>query len=892
LNGSSDGKIRGSEIISRISKPLELFQLNGLIEAYLNARISSLGATLWSQELARFEIAKFSLGANSGLSLFGKAIDGFIQGGTVFFDANFNAIPDPGEPTTLTNRNGQFELKLSAEQIQQFDKNQDSAIDLSEGRLAMIGGIDSGSGLPFEGILTAAVGSPTITPLTSLLERIVRRSATPSTLEQAQSLISQKLSFSSFGYTFPKIQIIAHVPEFIHPSEPPIKRPVDVTGLVSLSDNIDALAEQKGWTDYEVKVNAYAVGTPPFRAINPETGEYESVIYEPKIDEASRQYLTGAQIQLVSEQLAAFTGKPINEILDRFAEQVVNSEKVYLTVLGSDFYGQFMSSELSYTQKLAASFAISAASYLLTKEAYNQIDYNDDGKGDNGYGFAGKTYNIYNQIFRLNGKMQVIAENLEALLEKIRKNELDITYAQFNEDFSTRALVRQLSNTTGIAVNVFPPQTANFSRTLAEDTPYTFAAADFPFTKGDPDDVLTSVIIETLPDRGKLKLGDRDLTAGAEVSVNDLNASLLTYTPDRDGFGTSYAQFSFRVTDGKFFTDAAHTVTLNVTPVNDAPTLSPIANISVLEDSTVKTVLLEGISAGLGENQPLSLSVRSDNPNLLANPTVTYRNGSTATLSYGLVRNGFGTANLTVRVQERGSAAFVERSFSVTVIPVNDAPTDLTLSNLKISENSVNNALVGRLSAIDPDRSSDTYTFSLSNDADGRFALVGNEIRVADASKLDYESQTSHNIQVRVTDSDSLFVDRTFKITLLDDRDFNISGTSGNDIIYGGLGGDIMRGNGGQDIFRYRNYKEGGDTITDFNPVSDDRLDLSQIYNNPRIVLGATPFDSYIKATQVGANTRIDFAPFANLSPAYFLPLAILENVSVSNINAADFIFS
>ena len=37
--------------------------------------------------------------------------------------------------------------------------------------------------------------------------------------------------------------------------------------------------------------------------------------------------------------------------------------------------------------------------------------------------------------------------------------------------------------------------------------------------------------------------------------------------------------------------------------------------------------------------------------------------------------------------------------------------------------------------------------------ADGRFKLVGNELRVADGTMLDFESAVSHDVTVRVTDS-------------------------------------------------------------------------------------------------------------------------------------------
>jgi len=87
---------------------------------------------------------------------------------------------------------------------------------------------------------------------------------------------------------------------------------------------------------------------------------------------------------------------------------------------------------------------------------------------------------------------------------------------------------RSLNNLTGIAVNVFAPETADFTRTISEESSYTFTVADFPFTKGDPDDTLKSVIVEWTVDQGDLKLGDKFVTSGMEIMVQDIQAGKLT----------------------------------------------------------------------------------------------------------------------------------------------------------------------------------------------------------------------------------------------------------------------------------------------------------------------------------------------------------------------------
>ena len=73
--------------------------------------------------------------------------------------------------------------------------------------------------------------------------------------------------------------------------------------------------------------------------------------------------------------------------------------------------------------------------------------------------------------------------------------------------------------------------------------------------------------------------------------------------------------------------------------------------------------------------------------------------------------------------------------------------------SLEVQENATNGTVIGTVTAVDPN-TGDTFTFSLLDDAGGRFDIVSGTgvIIVADGSLLDYESATSHNITVQVED--------------------------------------------------------------------------------------------------------------------------------------------
>ncbi|MEW4487152.1 hypothetical protein AB1L42_03675 [Thalassoglobus sp. JC818] len=82
----------------------------------------------------------------------------------------------------------------------------------------------------------------------------------------------------------------------------------------------------------------------------------------------------------------------------------------------------------------------------------------------------------------------------------------------------------------------------------------------------------------------------------------------------------------------------------------------------------------------------------------------------------------------------------------------NNAPTDVRLTSTDIEDSAPDNAIVGILIAVDADVS-DTHTFTLVDDAGGRFHIDGRTLRITDSSLIDAQSNSSHTIQIQVTDA-------------------------------------------------------------------------------------------------------------------------------------------
>jgi hypothetical protein len=163
----------------------------------------------------------------------------------------------------------------------------------------------------------------------------------------------------------------------------------------------------------------------------------------------------------------------------------------------------------------------------------------------------------------------------------------------------------------------------------------------------------------------------------------------LSFTPVATAYGT--ATITVTVNDGGTSNNiVSKSFTVTVNPVNQPPTLNSIANLTINENAGLQTVSLSGISSGAAnENQTLTVTAASGNTSLIPNPAVSYVSpGSTGSLSFTPAPNVYGTANITVTVNDGGTSNnVVTQSFTVTVNPVNMHPTLNSVANLTINEN-------------------------------------------------------------------------------------------------------------------------------------------------------------------------------------------------------------
>lgn len=107
---------------------------------------------------------------------------------------------------------------------------------------------------------------------------------------------------------------------------------------------------------------------------------------------------------------------------------------------------------------------------------------------------------------------------------------------------------------------------------------------------------------------------------------------------------------------------------------------------------------------------------------------------------------------------------------TLVISQANQAPTDLALSKSNIDEDAAVDAVVGILSATDPEGKPLTYT--LTDNAGGKFKLftTGGQTQLVVAGALDYETAASHSVKVKVSDGVNE-VEKTFTVAVGDVAD-------------------------------------------------------------------------------------------------------------------------
>jgi len=213
------------------------------------------------------------------------------------------------------------------------------------------------------------------------------------------------------------------------------------------------------------------------------------------------------------------------------------------------------------------------------------------------------------------------------------------------------------------------PTASNRTVTTNEDATHTFAAGEFGFVDVGGD-TLQAVRITQLETAGTLQLNGVDVALNQVVSIADINANLLTFTPAANASGAPYANFRFQVGDGASFSVADYQMRVDVTAVNEAPVLAGANNFGAMAEDPAA-------NAGTAVSALIAGQLTDGDAGALAGIAVTAADNANGTWEYstdgGTNWTGFGTPSV-------GAALLLRDTDLVRFVPNADWNGSATLS--------------------------------------------------------------------------------------------------------------------------------------------------------------------------------------------------------------------
>jgi hypothetical protein len=244
---------------------------------------------------------------------------------------------------------------------------------------------------------------------------------------------------------------------------------------------------------------------------------------------------------------------------------------------------------------------------------------------------------------------------------------------------------------------------------------------------------------------------DNNALFSSQPSVS--STGVLSYTPAPNANGTAtvsvYAQDNGGTANGGVDSSAPQTFTITVTAVNDAPSFTSGGNVAVLEDSgSYSASWATSISAGPADESSQTVTFTATNNNnalFTVQPSVS----SAGVLTFTPAADANGTATITVTLQDNGGTAnggsdtSAAQTFTITVNPVNDAPSFTSGGNVSSFEDNAYSApWATAISAGPTNESGQTVSFHATNDNN---ALFSSQPSVSSTGVLSYTPAPNAN---------------------------------------------------------------------------------------------------------------------------------------------------
>lgn len=312
-------------------------------------------------------------------------------------------------------------------------------------------------------------------------------------------------------------------------------------------------------------------------------------------------------------------------------------------------------------------------------------------------------------------------------------------------------------------INNVPTNMVISNNIIPENTPIGAQVATFTTTDADAGDVHTYSLVAGVGDTNNaaFTISANKLMSNTTFNVN-LKSNYYIRVQTNDGFGGVFQKdYSFIITNS-----------------NDAPTNILLSNNRVYESAPPNTLI--GTFTSL-------------DPDSGDTHTYSFVTGTNDNASFALVGNELRSAitynfeaksNYFLMVQSNdGKGGTFNKQFNVVIRDTTDGPTDISINNNLVAENSPTKTLIGIFSSTDEDLN-DTFTYQLTsgiNSTDnGSFQISSDSLFTL--AMFDFETRQNYSIRVRSTDASNLFTEKAFtvKVTNANDAPIDINLTNAN----------------------------------------------------------------------------------------------------------------
>jgi VCBS repeat-containing protein len=388
------------------------------------------------------------------------------------------------------------------------------------------------------------------------------------------------------------------------------------------------------------------------------------------------------------------------------------------------------------------------------------------------------------------------------------------------------------------------PTSASATLKTLEDRALVFTTSNFAFKDSDSIDSLKSVSMTALPTKGSLKLSGVTVTVDQSISVSDIGAGKLSFTPAADANGKAYAAVGFKVSDGTDLSELNYSLTIDVTAVNDAPVFAAVTVSAKGTEDTALTGTATATDADVGDKLSYAVTKQGKNGTVAINAT-------TGAYTYTPTKNVNGADSFVITATDSGKASATQ-TVNLTVDAVNDAPTvaKAVTTPVSITEGKAFSYTLPTGTFSDVDDTALTYS---ATGLPTGLSVDPKTGRLSGTPEYDAADIASRIITIKATDAGGLSASMSLKVNLINTPNIlgtsaansiaaglgndsirsgagndTLSGGAGNDTLVGGAGNDVLTGGDGVDRFVYDSSSGSSDidTIKDF-VTGTDKIVLS-----------------------------------------------------------------